>query len=68
MINVFIDGQAGTTGLQLKNKLLNHPYVKLLEIDGDKRKDTDERKRLMNILTSSKTLTKKSVNLLSKAN
>lgn len=48
MINVFIDGQAGTTGLQLKNKLLNHPYVKLLEIDGDKRKDTDERKRLMN--------------------
>ncbi len=49
MINVFIDGQAGTTGLQLKNKLLKHPDVKLLEIDSDKRKDADERKRLMNM-------------------
>lgn len=48
MINVFIDGQAGTTGLQLKNKLLKHPYVKLIEIDESKRKDIDERKRLMN--------------------
>lgn len=49
MKKVFIDGQAGTTGLQLKNKLLKHPDVKLLEIDSDKRKDADERKRLMNI-------------------
>lgn len=47
-IKVFIDGQAGTTGLQLKSKLVNHPYVTLLEIDNDKRKDTAERQRLMN--------------------
>ncbi len=47
-IKVFIDGQAGTTGLQLKSKLVNHPYVTLLEIDNDKRKDADERQRLMN--------------------
>lgn len=47
-IKVFIDGQAGTTGLQLKSKLVNHPYVTLLEIDEDKRKNSAERQRLMN--------------------
>ena len=47
-IKVFIDGQAGTTGLQLKSKLVNHPGVTLLEIDEDKRKDASERQRLMN--------------------
>ena len=48
MIKVFIDGQAGTTGLQLKSKLIRHPYVQLVEIDESKRKDADERQRLMN--------------------
>ena len=47
-IKVFIDGQAGTTGLQLKSKLVNHPGVTLLEIDDNKRKDVQERQRLMN--------------------
>ncbi len=48
MIKVFIDGQAGTTGLQLKNKLTAHPYVELIEIEESKRKDETERKKLMN--------------------
>lgn len=48
MIKVFIDGQAGTTGLQIKDKLLKHPYVELLEIDNEKRKDEAERQKLMN--------------------
>lgn len=48
MKKVFIDGQAGTTGLQLKKKLLSHPFVELLEIDEEKRKDALERKKLMN--------------------
>ncbi len=48
MIKVFIDGQAGTTGLQLKGKLVKHPEVDLLEIEESKRKDENERKRLMN--------------------
>ncbi len=47
-IKVFIDGQAGTTGLQLKSKLVNHPGVILLEIDSEKRKDANERQKLMN--------------------
>lgn len=49
MIKVFIDGQAGTTGLQIKKKLLSHGMVELLEIDEAKRKDNDERQRLMNM-------------------
>ncbi len=48
MIKVFIDGQAGTTGLQLKSKLIKHPYVQLVEIEESKRKDAGERQRLMN--------------------
>lgn len=48
MVKAFIDGQAGTTGLQLKGKLLNHPDVKIIEIEESKRKDESERQRLMN--------------------
>ena len=48
MAKVFIDGQAGTTGLQLKEKLMKHPFVDLLEIEESKRKDTAERQKLMN--------------------
>lgn len=48
MIKVFIDGQAGTTGLQIKDKLLKQPFVDLIEISEDKRKDEAERQKLMN--------------------
>lgn len=48
MIKVFIDGQAGTTGLQLKAKLVNHPFVEIIEIEESKRKDEAERQKLMN--------------------
>ncbi len=48
MAKVFIDGQAGTTGLQLKAKLEKHPFVELIEIEESKRKDATERQKLMN--------------------
>ena len=46
---VYIDGQAGTTGLQLQEKLSHHDGVELLLIVEEKRKDEAERKRLMNL-------------------
>lgn len=45
---VYIDGQAGTTGLQLRHKLEKHPGIELLLISEELRKDAAERKRLMN--------------------
>ena len=48
MHKVFVDGQEGTTGLQIRDRLLGHGGVTLIEIDPDKRKDTSERQRLLN--------------------
>ncbi|MBQ7103087.1 MAG: N-acetyl-gamma-glutamyl-phosphate reductase [Anaerotignum sp.] len=48
MYKVYIDGQVGTTGLQLRQKLQNHKEVEILLISEELRKDENERKRLMN--------------------
>ncbi|NTV71559.1 MAG: N-acetyl-gamma-glutamyl-phosphate reductase [Azonexaceae bacterium] len=45
---VFVDGQEGTTGLQINEYLAKRSDVALLKIDADKRKDLAERKRLIN--------------------
>lgn len=45
---VFIDGQEGTTGLRIVERFRNRTDVELLTIDGELRKDTAERKRLIN--------------------
>ena len=45
---VFIDGQEGTTGLQIHQRLAGRADIELLTIDTDKRKDLTERKRLLN--------------------
>ena len=45
---VFIDGQEGTTGLQIHDRLAGRADIQLLTIDSDKRKDLTERKRLLN--------------------
>ena len=45
---VFIDGQEGTTGLQIHQRLAARSDIELLAIDPEKRKDPEERKKLLN--------------------
>ena len=45
---VFVDGQEGTTGLQINEYLGKRADIELLRIASDKRKDLAERKRLIN--------------------
>lgn len=45
---VFVDGQEGTTGLQINEYLGKRADITLLKIGADKRKDIAERQRLIN--------------------
>jgi N-acetyl-gamma-glutamyl-phosphate reductase len=45
---VYVDGQEGTTGIEIRDVLGARSDVELLRIDADKRKDRDERARLLN--------------------
>jgi N-acetyl-gamma-glutamyl-phosphate reductase, uncommon form len=45
---VFIDGAEGTTGLQIHQRLAGREDMTLVRIDPEKRKDTNERKKLLN--------------------
>lgn len=49
MKKVFIDGSQGTTGLKIYRRFENRTDVKILQIDPEKRKDNDERARMINM-------------------
>lgn len=48
MVKVYIDGQEGTTGLKILERFKDRNDIELLKIDEDKRKDNDERKKMIN--------------------
>ena len=45
---IFIDGEAGTTGLQIRDRLAGRPDVKLLSLDQDRRKNPAARAEMLN--------------------
>jgi N-acetyl-gamma-glutamyl-phosphate reductase len=47
MKSVFIDGESGTTGLQVRERLARHPQIEVVSIDPKLKRDVNEKRRLM---------------------
>lgn len=45
---IFVDGSSGTTGLEINERLSKYDNIEVIKIDYDKRRDIDERRRILN--------------------
>ena len=45
---IFIDGEEGTTGLQIRERLEGRAELDLIHLSENKRKDTDTRREALN--------------------
>ena len=45
---VYIDGQSGTTGLKIYDRIAARSDLEMLRIDEDKRHDVEERRKFLN--------------------
>ncbi|MBO4337054.1 MAG: N-acetyl-gamma-glutamyl-phosphate reductase [Lachnospiraceae bacterium] len=46
---IFIDGSEGTTGLRINERFAGRDDIEIIKIDPEKRKDIDERKKMINM-------------------
>ena len=47
-IKVYVEGQSGTTGLKINERLAAHPFVDIMKIEEDRRKDPLARSEMIN--------------------
>lgn len=46
--SIFVDGSSGTTGLEINERLAKYNNIEIIKIDYDKRRDVNERQRIIN--------------------
>ena len=49
MVKIFIDGEAGTTGLQIRDKLKDIKDIEMIHLNDDQRKNVSAREEMLNI-------------------